>query len=610
MNHVPLHQLRQVRWTLVIYNVLLLGAFAAYTIIFNHPHAFEHFGMIILIVVVLQVVYEVLNSTLLFKDSYSPKTWLSLVFALIQTFIIVQATGVYSSPFIIGAFILIFIAEALSPFIGLTLVAIGLVSLMIGYSGLINQPINMLANGVYVIASLIATGTGYWFWRSRYLNKPSSVDDLSSSLSTEQAKSEIILNGIEDGVMLLDNQGVIRTFNPGAVAITGWPSSDAVGLDYRSVIKLVDEKGQPYTEEKNPFHRILTEKKTIRDNVAVLMTQSGKQVAVDISASPLLTRDGTVIGAVGVFRDVTEERNQEKQGADFVSTASHEMRTPVAAIEGYLALALNPRVSNIDERARDYITKAHTTTQHLGKLFQDLLTTTRAEDGRLVNRPSVVEMGSFLEKIAEDLRFTAEKKGLQMEFVMGSHEQPTNKGSQGGIKVIKPLYYAYIDPERIREVITNLFDNAVKYTLAGTVSIGLTGDNEIIQISVNDTGPGIPTEDIPHLFQKFYRVDNSTTRTVGGTGLGLFICKKIVELYDGRIWVESEFGNGSTFYINLPRMSALQAKEQQEKDQAAAQALASQTSTPAPTPAVIPAITQQPEAATEAAPTVPTTSAS
>ena len=111
---------------------------------------------------------------------------------------------------------------------------------------------------------------------------------------------------------------------------------------------------------------------------------------------------------------------------------------------------------------------------------------------------------------------------------------------------------------------TNLYDNAVKYTPQGKVTIGLTGNDQVVQFYVKDTGAGIPREDIPHLFQKFYRVDNSATRTIGGTGLGLFICRKIVELYNGRIWVESDSGKGSTFYINLPRLSTQKAQEMLE----------------------------------------------
>jgi signal transduction histidine kinase len=120
-------------------------------------------------------------------------------------------------------------------------------------------------------------------------------------------------------------------------------------------------------------------------------------------------------------------------------------------------------------------------------------------------------------------------------------------------------------------VITNLFDNAVKYTPEGKVSIGLTGNDQVVQCYVKDTGPGIPAADVPHLFQKFYRVDNSATRTIGGTGLGLFISRKIVELYSGRVWVESELGKGSTFYINLPRLSTERASQLQTAEAGSAE---------------------------------------
>lgn len=566
MNHVPVKLLQRVRWALVLYNVLLLGAFAAYTVILGKTDAFQGFGAVIIGLAILQVVYEICDSTIVFRDNYWPKTWLSLAFALIQTFIIVQATGVYGSPFIIAAVILVFIAEAISPFVGLGILAVIATNVLLAYAGVLNYPTNYVNMLTFFLITTLATGVGFWFWRRRYINRPSSVDNLSASLSTEQAKSDIILSAIDDGVVLLDNQGVIRVFNPGAAAITGWPQTDAIGLEYRSVLKFIDDKNEPYPPEKDPFQRILTDKKTVRDNAAWLLTRSGKHSAITLSVSPLVAKDGSVIGSVGVFRDVNEERAEEKRSADFVSTASHEMRTPVAAIEGYLALALNDRVSTIDTKAREYLQKAHESTQHLGKLFQDLLTSTRAEDGRLSNHPSVIEMSSYLEKLAEDLRFTAEKKGLHMEYVMGTHDQPVNASTVTGNKVVKPLYYVYADAERIREVITNLFDNAVKYTESGTVSLGLTGNQEVVQVSVKDTGPGIPSDDIPHLFQKFYRVDSTATRTVGGTGLGLFICRKIVELYNGRIWVESTVGKGSTFYINVPRITAEKA-QQLEKTQ-------------------------------------------
>ncbi len=385
---------------------------------------------------------------------------------------------------------------------------------------------------------------------------------LASSLRDERLKSNIILDAIEDGVVLVDDQQTIQLFNPGASNITGWSAGDARGLTWQAVFKFVSDKGEPlYATQKDPMQHLLTTKETVRDNAANLVTKSGKSIAVNLVISPVVDEQKQFTGAVCIFRDVSEERQEEAQRAEFISTASHEMRTPVAAIEGYLSLALNDKVATIDARARGYLEKAHSSTEHLGKLFQDLLTSAKAEDGRLTSHPDVVEIGSFLEQLAGDLRFAAEKKGLEVDFVFGSyHTADPNKATTGD-RVVNPLYYTYADPDRLREVITNLFDNAVKYTDSGKISIGLTGNDQVVQFFIRDTGVGIPPEDIPHMFQKFYRVDSSATRTIGGTGLGLFISRKIVELYGGRVWVESELGKGSTFYINLPRLSTAKADE-------------------------------------------------
>jgi signal transduction histidine kinase len=263
-------------------------------------------------------------------------------------------------------------------------------------------------------------------------------------------------------------------------------------------------------------------------------------------------------GVVGVFRDITAEKQEEAQHSEFVSTASHEMRTPIAAIEGYISLALNPKVAQVDPHAKSYLEKAHAATQHLGELFQDLLTSSKADDGRIASYPTAVEVGEIVAQATEASRFVAQKKGLQLNFQLS-----TSKEVSGG-KVVRPLFYSLVDPNRLREILQNLIDNAIKYTPEGTITVALTGDNNVVQMQVIDTGAGIPQEDIPHLFQKFYRVDSSMTRTIGGTGLGLYISRKLVEMYNGRIWVESQLGKGSTFFINLPRLTAEQALEMQK----------------------------------------------
>ena len=365
---------------------------------------------------------------------------------------------------------------------------------------------------------------------------------------------------------MIDAGNVIHVFNPGAVKMTGWAQTEVIGLDFRSILKLIDEKGIVMQDIDHPLHKVLLSGKPFRDNTAIIAQKDGKALSVDMSVSPLIGPNSEVTGAVAILRNVQEQRREDKQRADFISTASHEMRTPVAAIEGYLALALNEKVANIDAKARSYLEKAHSSTQHLGKLFQDLLTSARAEDGRLSSHPVVLEMNDFVEKLVDDLRFSAEKKGLLIELLMGSQQRSDAKSVDVSQKVIKPLLYVHVDPDRIREVITNLFDNAVKYTETGRVSIGITGDTQVVQFHISDTGPGIPKEDQSHLFQKFYRVDNSATRTIGGTGLGLYICRKIVDLYNGRIWVESTLGKGSTFYINLPRLTADKALAMQKEE--------------------------------------------
>jgi PAS domain S-box-containing protein len=455
-----------------------------------------------------------------------------------------------------------------------------------GLNGIYGLPVllgSALVSGIYVLlqsnfhpaqitqqslvligGSLLFALLAYPFWRGKFVSRQDQqMSQLSGALKTNQTQSAILIQSIADGVIVTNNDGQITLINRAAANMTGWTVEEAVGVDVKSVVSLTKEDGAEISQEDFPFTAVLVHKAFINRSLQIT-SRAGKKQIISLVISPVVTAGGEVYGAVAVMRDVSEERATEKQSAEFISTASHEMRTPVAAIEGYLALALNDKVSTIDSRARGFLEKAHASTQHLGQLFQDLLTSAKAEDGRLTNHPGVVEMGAFLEQLVEDLRFAAPKKGLVTEFVVGSNEAiDATKSDEDGRKVVKPLYYVYADADRIREVITNLFDNACKYTEAGKISLGLTGNNEVVQLYIRDTGAGIPAEDIPHLFQKFYRVDSSATRTIGGTGLGLFICRKIIELYQGRLWVESQLGKGSTFFINLPRLNNQKAQQLQ-----------------------------------------------
>ncbi len=426
-----------------------------------------------------------------------------------------------------------------------------------------------IISGLIIVALSAYFGGKYWR-KKRALNKSGQVSQLSGALLSKEIQSATLIESITDGIIVTDIENKINLFNKAAAAMSGWPVEEAMGIDAQTVITLLaDEKTNATVEAANhPFTKALQTHEPLRETVQ-LITRKNERVFISLSISPvIIPKDNKLVGMVAVLRDVSKEKSEEQQRAEFVSTASHEMRTPVAAIEGYLALAMNDRVSKIDSKARDYLEKAHASTQHLGQLFQDLLTSAKAEDGRLTSHPVVSEMGAFVEQLVEDLRFSAEKKGLQLEFITSPASPEAGNIVDARGKTIRPFYFAHVDPDRMREVITNLFDNAVKYTDEGKISVAITGNDDVVQVRISDTGPGIPASDLPHLFQKFYRVDNSATRSIGGTGLGLFICKKIVELYNGTIWAESEVDKGSTFYINVPRLSTQRAHQLQEAEKA------------------------------------------
>ena len=381
-----------------------------------------------------------------------------------------------------------------------------------------------------------------------------NTSNLENRLSAVESKSDVVINAIDDGVLAISKDGNIELINPSAQQIIGWDQGDALGLNWKSVLKLVTSDGKDVEDLDNPIAQSLSKNQPTHNDKLFLLTSSEKRILVSIVSSPVGT-DGE--GIIVVFRDITKEKAEEREQAEFISTASHEMRTPVASIEGYLGLALNPATAHIDEKARDFITKAHESAQHLGRLFQDLLDISKVEDGRMKNNPKVINVNEFLKDIFDGLATKADEKQLNYIFMPDIIDE-------GKEKSLQPIFYANIDPDHFREVVSNLIENAIKYTPSGEVVVNITGDDKQISVSVKDSGIGIPAEDIPHLFQKFYRVDNSDTREIGGTGLGLYLSRRLAEAMSGNLRVESKYKDGSTFYLEIPRMNSSEAKQRLE----------------------------------------------
>ncbi len=420
-------------------------------------------------------------------------------------------------------------------------------------------------------------------WNRKSDNEQTGSDknyrNLASELSEVANKSEVVINAIGDGVVAIDAMGIIQLINPAAQRIIGWGKQDALALNYKSVLKLVNQANEALEDDTNPIQQALNTNQQIRTNDLTLLTHSGKKLMISLVASPV----GEVgSGVITVFRDITKEKAEEREQAEFISTASHEMRTPVASIEGYLGLALNPSTAQVDDRAREFIVKAQESSQHLGRLFQDLLDISKVEDKRLSNKPKVIDLTVFTGDVVEGLRPKAVNKNLKLTY----KPIPADTGA----KRLAPVYFVNLDNDHVREVLDNLVDNAIKYTPNGEVVVDVNGDDDHVTISIKDTGIGIPVEDIPHLFQKFYRVDNKDTREIGGTGLGLFLCRRLVETMGGRIWVESSYGKGSTFYVEFPRISNQEAEDLQRQEAIKAQKQQEQAQIAQASPAVEPAV--------------------
>ncbi|MGD9663314.1 MAG: ATP-binding protein [Porticoccaceae bacterium] len=464
----------------------------------------------------------------------------------------------------------------------------------------LNQDLTTSTAIAISLSSLLPLGIGLFLFRDHAEHADPSgnnVKHLASQLSEVAAKSEIIINAIGDGVIAIDSKGIVQLINPAAQSILGWGKQDALLLDYKSILKLTDEQNNPVTDENNPVKQVLNTNQQAHANKLIAATKAGQKVGISLTVSPI---DASGDGVIIIFRDVTKERAEEREQAEFISTASHEMRTPVASIEGYLGLALNPNTATVDQRAHDFIKKAQDSAQHLGRLFQDLLDVSRAEDGRMTTIPKVTDLVPFVQQLAEGLNQKAVEKGLKLVF---------NPGQSTAQRKLMPVYYVHQDPSHMREIIDNLIENAIKYTPQGEVTIDIAGSEDKVVVSVKDTGLGIPAEDIPHLFQKFYRIDNTDRQEIGGTGLGLFLARRLAESMNGRIWAESTFKEGSTFFLELPRINTQTAetlKRQEESELPAPTAPVSipvQAPAPEAQPTPQPAVPEQPQAAPVVAPT-------
>ena len=360
--------------------------------------------------------------------------------------------------------------------------------------------------------------------------------------------ANLVLNTTDSGVIIVLPTGVIEYINPAAVSLLGGQmAQNFLGAKLEDILKLENGQGVAIPAQNNLVFYAVNNGQNYTTRGYFLVNLQGQKKPV---AFKVITAHTPKNERIVTFYDITSELEAENEQAEFISTASHEMRTPVASIEGYLGLALNPKTATIDERAKKYLEEAKKSSQHLGKLFRDLLDVTKLDDKRIKAHLTPIEVTSTVRSIAEGQIPKMSEKNIH--FTFGS----SSSANMNGGRVINQEVFAAVDVDFLREIINNLIENAIKYTNnGGGIWVNVRGDGDRVLINVTDTGIGISPEDSKHVFQKFYRADNSETRTIGGTGLGLYIVKERVEAMSGSAWVESTFGEGSTFYVAFPRLT-------------------------------------------------------
>ncbi len=402
---------------------------------------------------------------------------------------------------------------------------------------------------VFVAAAMISIL--FYYIGEKYRGALQEKCDLESSnlqLSASQNKEEALLAGIADGVYVVDMDRNMTMFNGAAEEMTGWKASEAIGLKCWTAMNLKNETDISVCQKDCPALNVWnTGENVLRDDTCFNKKRGNKKIVISSSYSPIKDKNGKLTGAICVFRDITSKKEVERLRNEFVSTASHELRTPITAMEGYMELIENEKICKIDDKAREYVTKARGQALGMSNLVKNLLTVTKIEEGKIQTDITKFSIHELAAEVVEAMGQNAKSRNLGLKL------QETTGSSIKGEKAVGRSLNVVADKEQAREVLYNLVENGLKYTSEGEVTISIAYDKDFATVCVADTGMGIPADGQKHIFEKFYRYDNTATREVGGTGLGLFITRSIVEMFGGSIWLESQVNKGTKFYFTIPR---------------------------------------------------------
>ncbi len=372
---------------------------------------------------------------------------------------------------------------------------------------------------------------------------------------TERRYRDLVENA-NDGIYVLDKKGYFILVNNKIVDFTGYPRKKLLKMHFRHIIAL---------EERGRWSQLIKklQKEGSLDHIRTLIqTKRGEKLHIELNVSPVF-KNAKINGYQGIARDISSQMQAEKEirkqseelkklnkelnkknkeleeinrlKSQFVSNVSHELRTPLNGVLGYAELLRDGIYGAVSDEQRKALQNIISSGNHLLDLINEILDFSRLQNGRMKLYKEVCSIYNVIDAVEATVKPML--RNLPIELI---------------IRLSPNLPDVYVDSQKIYQVFINIVGNAMKFTQSGEIEIRGELTNSEILFSVRDTGIGIATEDIPLIFEEFRQLDGSNTRRYGGTGIGLTLAKRLLELHDGRIWVESELGKGSTFYFTLP----------------------------------------------------------
>ncbi|QQG50363.1 MAG: PAS domain S-box protein [Candidatus Berkelbacteria bacterium] len=361
------------------------------------------------------------------------------------------------------------------------------------------------------------------------------ISGMAEQLAREAESLSLLTHHLSEGMAVLDANLNVTLWNRPMQRLTGYSPREATGKPYQAVFRR-DQEADWLKDLMNIY--LSTPLRNVFNREFEIISRDGKRCWVNVSGSFMRQAEDRIVQTILIVRDVTQLKAQEERKNEFISIATHELRTPITAIKGYLSL-LSRDETGLTDSQKTYLRRAAEANNRLAGLAEDLLRTVQIEEDRLSINLRPVNLREILNRVTRDLKTKAEGKGIAFSYV-------------------PPGFEAWVtaDEEKLHQVFTNLIDNALKYTNKGSVRVYLdkfetNGEPRII-VHIQDTGIGISSKNYDVIFEKFRRTHNTAQIRESGAGLGLFIVKSFVEKQGGKISVNSRMGRGTTFSVQFP----------------------------------------------------------